>query len=241
MNTIKVASCFLIASTAASSAASLEEVSVEGSFGYVTKYVTSGAQAAEDSFQPEVVLGYENWSAGVWANLAVENRDNYGDEYNFFIAYAHPLSEKLEASAGLTYYYFPQDYAVPSRTRELNLGLAADYPGAPALYFNYDLDLEQSEIGIEAGHAWEIADGWTFELGAAIGYLHADDADSDQVPGSPSDGYAYAEAAANLVYTINDSLALTAGPRFAINNNGDGNMNGDEDDFWFGAMLTWSH
>jgi len=218
-----------------------EDLSIDLGFGYESKYVSSGAQGAEGSLQPEIVLTYQNWGAGIWANLAQESRDNYGDEYNFFAWYALPIDDVFEASVGVTYYYFPQDYAVPSRTRELNFALGADVLFEPAAYFNYDIDFEQWEVGIEAGYGWELQENLALVTGGAIGYIHANDGDSDQVPGKTSDGYAYIELAANIEYALDDKLTFSAGPRVSANNNGAANTDGDESEIWFGAAVSYSY
>jgi hypothetical protein len=218
---------------------------------FASMYVTSGAQGAYASLQPNIELEYYGFYAGIWANLPFDSQPNnpngpFNDEYDIYAGYGIGLLEDdlLTASLGGTYYWYPESGSTPNRTWEINFGLIADVFLTPGIEVNYDFNLKQLELIIVSSYDYDLSpytvDGLGVSVGAAFGYLQAEDADSDQVPGTPQDSYFYVELALDLTWAYNDNFLVYAGPRFSTNDNGASNLAGRATNVWWGVGANLS-
>lgn len=213
------------------------------SSGVESQFMESGARTANSVIISEAELSYKNLSAGVTAQNPVKKQNNqFFDKYNLYSFYTWNVSEIISLDTGGTYYWYPKNGATPNRTREINLNLAFDYFLSPSIGYNYDTDLLQHEVVLGSEYTLSLEKmlpGLAFVPSMSIGYLHADDPDSNQVAGKTPDGYVYVESVNNLTYTFNNSWNVAVGPRFSTNNNGKNkNLGGHSSHVWWGATLT---
>ena len=215
------------------------------SIGYESMYVTSGAQGAYESLQPNVEFEYYGAYLGLWANLPMDSNpggnwtgSEFSDEYDFYAGYGMGFlqDDLLTANAGVTYYWFPDFGTSPNHTWELNFGLEADVFLSPGIEINYDFNLDQLECIIVSSYEYDLGeytvDGLGVSAGAAFGYLQNQNAKVS---------YFYVELAVDLTYTYNDNFSLYAGPRFSTNDAGkDNNIAERATNFWWGIGATFS-
>ncbi|QYY35435.1 TorF family putative porin [Ruficoccus sp. ZRK36] len=197
---------------------------------YESMYVTSGAQGAYESLQPNVEFAYYGFYAGVWANMPLDSNpggnwtnDEFSDEYNIYAGYGMSfMDDLLSATAGATYYLYPDFNTDPNHTWELNFGIAADVLLNPGFELNYDLNLNQLECIIVSSYEFDLSeytvDGLSLAAGVAFGYLQNE---VDKV------SYFYVEMAVDVVYTYNENFSVFAGPRFSTNDAGKDNNIGE--------------
>lgn len=222
-----------------------EQLTAKLSIGYESMYVSSGAQAAYASLQPSIELGYMGFTAGMWANNPLDSQQNnpngpFNAEYQFFITYSLQTTDWLHLDLGFTYYLFPEQGSTPNRTRELNFALVFDVFLSPTLAYNYDFDLRQNEVALTLEHEQSLSQWLPFEglsVGAfaTLGYINTGRPESDQGPdGQTSQDYIYGEIAVDFIYTYKENIRFYAGPRFASNGNGENNLAGRNNNFWWG-------
>ncbi len=220
-----------------------EEFHAFANIGYESMYVTSGAQGAYQSLQPNLELAYYGVYAGIWANLPLDSNpggnwtgSEFSDEYNIYAGYGMGfLDDLLTASAGATYYWYPDFGVTPNHTWELNFALSADVLLSPGVEVNYDLNLNQLEVIIVSSYDYDLSeytvDGLGLAAGAAFGYLQNED-----TPVS----YFYVEMAVDLTYVYNENFSVYAGPRFSTNDAGkDQNIGERATNFWWGIGATF--
>lgn len=219
--------------------------SLEGqvAIGYESQDMQSGVEAANHSLFPLLELYYHTFSFAALGRLPMDNDNNtFQDRYDFSLATSHELTETAAVAIGATYYWYPDKGANPNRTREFNFEVAFDYLLEPSVIFNYDIDLEQSEIILAAGHTVPldfVHHKLELALAAEVAYLQADDPDSDQTVGKSPNGYAFAGAQADFLYHITESATFSIGSRVATNNDGQSNNpGGHETNFWVGSSLS---
>ena len=99
----------LITTLDSSQAFAGEDISVSVSTDYVTEYVFRGVTLAGEAFQPGVEISVGNFTAGVWASVAVGGESVFfGDEIDIYAGYAFDVSETVSADVGVTLYHYPQ-------------------------------------------------------------------------------------------------------------------------------------
>ena len=179
----------------------------------------------------------------MFSHLPINDEANtYRDRYDMSIAYAFDVYEAVTLSLGGSYYWYPELGSNPNRTREVNVGLEWDTFLSPTLAYNYDFDLDQSELILGGSYAWmleSISSDLGLETSAAVAYFYSADPDSDQTPGQSADGYFYGEAAADFTHPLGDRLLFSIGPRVSTNNNGTPKNNGGhESHLWLGTSVT---
>ena len=223
-----------------------EKWSILGSFGFESHYVVSGVKTANESFQPNIEVTRDFLTIGLWSNLPlIDDSDNFVDEHRIYASTGFLPYKLLTINLGGTYYWFPNDGSNPNRTREFNFSAAFDNLLNPAIQFNYDFDLEQTELILAFEHEWSLEKfirNFSLNISTAFGYLRAEDSDSNQTPGTMADGYLYIELITNVNYSINHFSNISLGPRFATNNNGESrNIGGHMTHLWWGisASLTY--
>ena len=217
-----------------------------GSIGFESDYVVSGVKAANESFQPNVEVSYNAFTAGIWSNLPLDNESgNFVDEHRIYAFWTFQPFDCLAIDAGGTHYSFPNDFSNPNRTNELNFLATFDEFLSPSFGFNYDFNLRQTELILAFEHEWSLEKlirNLSLNASIAFGYLNAGDPDSDQTPGRIADSYLYIESILNIIYSVNDYSHISLGPRFATNNNGASrNIGGHETHLWWGASAAFSY
>ena len=92
-----------------------------GSIGFESHYVVSGVKAADESFQPNAEAAYSGFTIGLWSNLPLDNESGtFVDEHRIYAFWTFQPTKRLTVDAGGTYYWFPNDFSNPNRTREFN-------------------------------------------------------------------------------------------------------------------------
>lgn len=183
-----------------------QEVSVSVSTDYVSEYVFRGVTLAGGAIQPGAELSLGNFTAGVWASLAVgEESASFADEIDFYVAYGFDLSETVSASVGATLYHYPQSGGIfdigsnDAGTLEFSAGLAFDIPLAPGITAYYDVNLEAFTLEGSASHSFPLGEKTSFDLSAAAGLVTVDGG-TDYQYGSLSGALSYAFTGTTSVY-----------------------------------------
>lgn len=256
----------ILGAVVGSSAHAVEGLSVTGSFDFESEYVFRGKRFTQAAFQPSVEAGYAigpgEAYAGVWTNLPINSNNvggvsqTQGKEIDLFLGYALPVSDMLTVDTGFTYYWYPDAAGTGGvgRSREVYVGLQGDVLLDPAVYVYYDFDLSQVVVEGSIGYSLPLSDyvGLPLSLDtiAYVGYLHAEAYNGNQRnPGENrwKNGFVYAGAASDLVYSISENLTFSIGVRLAGNNdgtaggpNGGSPQLGGETKLWWGSSLVFA-
>lgn len=107
---------------------------------FASKYVWRGHNLTDDwVWQPSIGLSSGAWSAGIWGNLDMTDK-NYQSgeftEYDFYGSYAFSVTDELTMTMGYIYYRFPS----AGSTQEIYSGLAWDIMLRPSVTVYYDFD-----------------------------------------------------------------------------------------------------
>lgn len=226
-----------------------DSLSMHSSVGFESEYVFRGRNLAHNVTVWTLEGSYKLYNGSLYAGATGFNgqQHNY-TETDFYVGYKMPLHEKFSADFGFTYYWFSNQDLSPSidRTYEIYAGLM--YNGwvvNPAVYVYYDFALERWTGELSGKYSWDLAKyGWartSLDVGAFVGTVSADDADSDQVAGDTSNGYNYAGVTADLVYAFNKNASASVGIRY-IRNDDDAQTGGElfdrEESFGWGAKFS---
>jgi len=267
----KLIAAMAFAGVASASANIVEDLSISGSFDYESEYIFRGQNYAGHSFQPGVEFGYGvlggDAYVGVWSSHEISNNsDGLNDtEVDFYAGYALGLNELVQdlplvLDVGFTYYMYPDSNTVVAgvgewgidRTREAYVGLAADMPLSPALYYYYDFDLEQSVLELSVGHSFDLAEfidvNASLDIGAYWGFVQTDNLGANQNDAlftsagiGQENGYSYGGISADIVYALSETASASVGGRYSANNDGSQSLyNGQEHNLWFGSTLSFS-
>ncbi|WP_309386521.1 hypothetical protein [Cerasicoccus frondis] len=244
-----IATIALAGVATAASADFLSDLSIAGTFDYESEYVFRSSKLAQESFQPSVDFGYSvlggDLYAGIWTMQPISA--GYANEIDFYTGYAYPVTDIFTVDAGFTYYYYP-DTGVGglTRSREVFLGASADVLLSPAVYFYYDVDLEQTVFEFSIGYSLDLGEyasveGLSLDTGAYLGFV--DTQDVGGLGGGLHNGYTYGGITLDLVYALNENVSSSIGGRWSINNDGKGaGVNvGGESKLWFGATLGFAY
>ena len=108
-----------------------------------------GVTLAGEAFQPGAEVSVGNFTAGVWASVAVgEESVFFGDEIDLYAGYAFDVSETISADVGVTLYHYPQAGGLfdiganDAGTIEIYGGLSLDALLAPSITAYYDFNFE---------------------------------------------------------------------------------------------------
>jgi len=222
-------SIIVLASLLSISTLSAQELAMSATFAYESEYVFRGVQFADESFQPAVDISYGDFYAGIWANEPIVDGVGFNNEIDFYTGYGFGLTDWLSADVGFTYYWFPEDPASESYSREFYAGFAADVTFAPSVYFYYDVDLNGFTIQGSAGHSIPLSDTMensTLDFGVYIAAVFFD-------TGSGAD-YAYYGASLDWSYAFNENAAFSIGMRVSatsLDDTRDANC-------WWGATFS---
>ncbi|MFP4353060.1 MAG: TorF family putative porin [Puniceicoccaceae bacterium] len=195
----------------------LGNLSLSAMVGFESEYVYRGEKRSGAALQPSLEAGHPlgpgDAFAGVWANQNLGGEPE--DEVDFYAGYAVPLSPVFALGAGFTYYWHPDEGAAPDREKETFLGIFADLPLRPSLngYYNFTFDQAILEVGL--AHTFALTDRASLVWSATLGTGRAGDADSDQVPGDPENGFWYGDTSVDWQYAVNEVAAVSLGLRYS--------------------------
>lgn len=185
-----------------------EDVSVSVSTDYVTEYVFRGVTLAGEAFQPGAEISVGNFTAGIWASVAVgEESAFFGDEIDIYAGYAFDVSETISADVGLTLYHYPQlgglfDIgANDASTLEVYGGLSIDAPLAPSVTAYYDFNFEAFTLEGSAEYSVPVGEKTSFDMGTTAGLVTV----------SGSGDYQYGSLSGALSYGFNDNTSVYVG------------------------------
>lgn len=245
------------------------EPAFSGSVAFESDYVfRGGAQFSGPAYQPGFEVSYPfecpcsastsvtEIYGGYWGSYPVDGKEGF-EESDVFAGVRVPL-EPLTFDAGFTYYGFNVDSG-SNRWHELYFGVSADglIPGtfalSPSLYTYYNFSGKAWTVEGALAHSFaldKLLEGLALDTGVHLAGVHFDDADGDQIPGGSHDGYVYWGATADLVYPLSENVSLSAGVRYAGNNNhtsvesGKGvnlyTFSNESDLLWWGASTSVS-
>ena len=215
-----------------------EDLALSAILSFESKYVYRGVQVGEESFHQSVEVGHPlgpgDFYAGIWSSQDIGGSSS--DEVKFYGGYQLALSPIFSVTGGYTYYWYPDDGAVPNRENEPFLGILADLPLQPAIFVFYNFTLEQVLVEASIGHVIELSDRSFLEGGLIVGAAHADDANSDQEPSKPTNRYSYFLTYIDLSYAINELSSASLGIRYSGLED-----NGYADNFFWGASISFGY
>ncbi len=217
----------------------LERFSASLTLGFESEYIFRGKSMAGASLNPQIDVAYDvgyglGLYAGVWSNTPVDS----------------DIESEIDYYAGITYaiqnFLFDLGYAAytytgyESSSHEMKFAVSydtsdilGDFNVSPAAAFYYDFTL--GVYTLEAGAVYSapvtkwIADrNWgTIDLAAVYGWATT----------ATSGGYSYVAFSADAVIAVNDYCSLSAGVRYAYNNDNT-YLEGTASRVWFGTSLS---
>jgi uncharacterized protein (TIGR02001 family) len=203
-----------------------ESLEVSTTVGFESRYVFRGIQYAENSFQPEITLGYRNFYLGAWLNLPVGDDVfvgpfliTFSDELDLYFGYSAPLDDVISIDLGVTYYTYPDlmsgftdvfredGSGLGVNTLEPYVGLSLDTVLAPSLYVYHDFFFDTTTIEGGVSHSFPLDNDGTFsfDLGGSAGYVFDDDAGGD---------YLYGVLSYEVSYAVSENASISAGGRY---------------------------
>ncbi len=223
----------------------LENFSASATVAYESEYIFRGKAQAGHGINPMVDLGYDFGNglaayAEYWGFYGVDN--GFG-ENDFYAGLTYTI-ENITFDVGYLGYTYNDDSKNESEFMVAvsydTVDLLGDFNVSPfaAFYYNYTYSGTTVEGGLsyEAPVTkWLIDENWgTINLAAYVGY--ADYRDGLTYHG----GYVYTGVSADAVVQVTDNMALSAGIRWACNNDGsDENIGGKQQNLWFGTAVIF--
>ena len=204
----------LLATTAHAAEFGDTEVDVTVGIDYVTQYVFRGASLGGDSIQPYVELGFGNLTVGTWFSTGIgDTSAAAADEIDVYASYDFELSDLVSASAGITYFHYPQGGGFlgtdngGTGSYEVSGGVALDTVLEPSATAYYDFTLEAFTAEFGVGHAISTGgDKGSFGLGLTGGLVDGD-----------GFSYEYAQASLGYDYAVTDAASVSAGAHYTVN------------------------
>lgn len=223
----------------------LENFSASATVAYESEYIFRGKAQAGHGINPMVDLGYDFGNglaayAEYWGFYGVDN--GFG-ENDFYAGLTYTI-ENITFDVGYLGYTYNDDSKNESEFMVAvsydTVDLLGDFNVSPfaAFYYNYTYSGTTVEGGLsyEAPVTkWLIDENWgTINLAAYVGY--ADYRDGLTYHG----GYVYTGVSADAVVQVTDNMAISAGIRWACNNDGaDENIGGKQQNLWFGTAVIF--
>ncbi|PHR62531.1 MAG: hypothetical protein COA47_03930 [Robiginitomaculum sp.] len=207
-----LASTFLMASAGSSQA---NPTSFSLSADYVTEYVFRGTTLAGEAFQPGAELAFGDFTAGVWASIAVgEESIAFDDEIDFYASYTFAPTETISLDVGATLYHYPQSGGVldigtgagDASTLEFFGSASFDAPLEPTFTVNYDITLETLTVIGTAGYSFPISENTSFDLGATAGHVET----------SGAGDYTYGILSGALSFAMSETSSFYVSANFGI-------------------------
>lgn len=160
--------------------------------GAYSAYIWRGFEQSQDSvvIQPNMVIGYKGFSAGMWGNLDTDRYNqtpetNEWSETDLTLAYDWTMGP-VGMTAG--YIYYAMDSAMD--TQEFFVSGKLDTLLSPKLTVYRDTDnLAGWYVTLGVSHSFPIKDEITLDLGGQVSYLAADEASSYADPDDATDEY----------------------------------------------------
>ncbi len=219
--------------------------------GVESAYVFRGHEVSDNSLQSNVVLNYDGFYTGAYSYLPIGDKAARKTQVNELdLVAGYKLTEdKWSFDLGYTYYWYTDNTPGYNRSNEFKAVASYSDVGfgiSPSVGINYDISLEALTVEAAVSKTFDLGQ-WAKNLSvvtvATVGATDADDSNSDQNPASPSNGYTYASVTANLVYAIDKSFSVYAGPRVSWNNDEGNSTTGGAKDtslLWWGAGISGS-
>lgn len=223
----------------------LENFSASATVAYESEYIFRGKAQAGHGINPMVDLGYDFGNglaayAEYWGFYGVDN--GFG-ENDFYAGLTYTI-ENITFDVEYLGYTYNDDSKNESEFMVAvsydTVDLLGDFNVSPfaAFYYNYTYSGTTVEGGLsyEAPVTkWLIDENWgTINLAAYVGY--ADYRDGLTYHG----GYVYTGVSADAVVQVTDNMAISAGIRWACNNDGaDENIGGKQQNLWFGTAVIF--
>lgn len=226
----------------------LSKFSAAASVGYESEFIFRGKQLAGPVVCPEVDIAYDIGAGfgayvGWWGCYSTDGA-GYGE--NDLYAGATYSIENFAVDFGYTAYTYPSSGSTVENELKLSLNydtseFLGDFAVSP--YVSGFYNLTYSGTVIEAGLSysapitkWVLGQNWgTIDLAAFGGY-------ADYIGGMAEvGGYAYAGFSAGATVAVSDYWKLSAGVRYACNNDSDGGyaaVGGKENNVWFGVGMS---
>jgi uncharacterized protein (TIGR02001 family) len=221
----------------------------------VSQYVWRGQVLNEEaSLQPSLTVGLPGgFSVNVWGSMNLTDEgssaeDGLDTEFKFIeldltLSYALPLGEDapISAEVGVVQYTFPEG---GGSTREAYLSIGANLPLSPTATVYYDFDAVEGWYGsFGLGHAFELGEAVSLELGASVGY--ADSEYNEVYFGTAEDALNDLTASATLTYTVSESLSVSGLVQYftlldSSIQDGAKELYGDDQGFVGGGRVTYS-
>lgn len=222
------------------------------SLDFVSENIFRGVTYADEAaLQPELVLGYQAMTLGIWGN--VDTGDDRGREDNFSetrttFTYNIDLSEQFDLGLGFIYYYFPG--ANDRETLEYFVKLASNSFLNPTLQVNYDVSLVDGlyyNLGISHSIPLNrVHEDLNLDLSASLGY--GDDDHNEFYYGTSDAAIADGVVGAALRYQASECLSFSWYTKYFSFLDSDiedsveapGRANNNGEGFWFGAGTTYT-
>lgn len=209
-------------------------LSASVSLSYDGKYVFRGVQCAEAIFSPAVNLSYGNFYGSLWFAVPVQNADDYVNEMDTTIGYNFQATDLLSVDVGVTHFAYDEiieSWIDKDNSTEAYVGVNADTILAPGVYIYRDFELSTFTFEGKIGHSIEVMKDLSVAVGASVGYVLPDE--------DSADDYVYANAKADLVYSLTEQSSASIGVRYSVCSEDYIGRHKDENNaLWLGASIS---
>ncbi|MCF3650121.1 TorF family putative porin [Synoicihabitans lomoniglobus] len=197
-------SALAVGATSLSAASSNYSITMD--FPYVSDYVFRGVKYADDSIQPSIEFGADNFYAGIWSNQPVTGRTT--NEFDFYAGYKFDLTDTWSMDVGATYYYYPETSSLDEQF-EPYVGLTGDLlPGLTSTFYAYyETEFEALTLQGSLGYGFELSNTLTLNLAGNLGSVSA----------SGAGDYTYWLLSATVDAKLNDHANAYLGVSYSSN------------------------
>jgi hypothetical protein len=177
----KIISCFIILKCGANTVFAANDISLNITADYATKYIWRGQNVSNRSiFQPTVSLNKYGFTGSFWGNMDLTGQNEHRYEFielNYILDYsaAVPDIKGMDFSIGTIHYQFPNTSSKP--TTEFYGGISLDAPLTPSIKVFRDVDeTDGTYIQAAIGHTIEKIATFSddcycgLQLGSGIGW-----------------------------------------------------------------------
>lgn len=184
MKAVKIAVAVMAAAGTMAASVMAVEAEITLSVDVASAYVFRGVTFNDGPvLQPGMEAEIGDFVIGVWGNIDLDDFDGTLEKGQFseidvYAAYALPV-EFMDIAIEYCEYTFPG--AEGKAEREVALAFGMDVPLSPTLLVAYGIDggiKKDLYIELGVGYEMDVADMFSVELGATIGYLSPDEGDS---------------------------------------------------------------
>jgi len=222
-------------------ALALGDVSCDADAAFVSRYVWRGIVLTDDpSLQPGFTAEWRGLSFNFWGNMDLgDANDNEGEftEADFTVAYGLELG-KLELSAGVLHYNFPNVGTEEDDTTEVYATAALDVPGSPSIGVWVDInETDGTYASLGLSHELPLPREMTLALAFNLGI------------GSPNNNEAYCGGVNETAFTdvalsatvsrdLSESVGVSASVTWTALLDDDVRAASTDDDNVFGAVAV---